>query len=160
MASKCIPELHDRGLQMHLQTSLTMAFRSITKLVQLRPPSGSSNLLYPGLQVPLWVTGSQSPNASPNSLNHGLQVHLWVTQSGPLTASPNSFDYSLQVHLSVHTIMASQCISKLTQPRSPSESQSSHNNRLQVYLWVPMIVVFRRTSNCSQALCHGGASSP
>ena len=53
----------------------------------------------------------------------------------PPSVSPNLLDYGLQAG----SIMASKCISKLCRPQPPSD------------LWVHWIVMFRHTSNCSQA---------
>jgi len=90
--------------------------------------------------------------------NLGPQVHLQThsikapkfTPSWAPLGSPNSLNLGLQMHLCVHSIMASQSFCKLSWSRPPRVSLSSHNNRFQRYLWVHLIVIFRRTKNCSQ----------
>jgi hypothetical protein len=164
MASNCIST--GRRLQGPNSLDFSIPTSSITtsKLARLQSPS----LHDPGL-----------PTAFTNSFDYGLQirilivskVHLqtrFITASKcarlrPPSACPKSFDHGLRVHLYVHLITVSKltqllppklarlwppkCISKLGQSWPPS----SHNHSLQMHLRVDSIVIFRRTSNCSQA---------
>jgi hypothetical protein len=107
-----------------VQTRSIMACKCISKLARLR---------------------------SPNSLDHGLQVYL---QTRSITAS--------KVHLQSRSITASNCISKVAPSRPPSVSPNSLDHGLQsaspnsldhgpgVYPCIHSMVIFRRTSNCSQ----------
>jgi len=58
----------------------------------------------------------------------------------------------LQVLVQSRSITACKWISKYTRLLPPSASPKSLDQGLGVYLWVHSIVIFRRTSNCSQAL--------
>jgi len=101
-------------------------------------------------------TRSQSPSASVNSLDHGLQVYVQTrlitagkfAPALPPSASPNSLGHGLQVSLQTGSITA--C--KFARAWPPSASPNSLDHGLGVYLCVHSIVIFRRTSNCSQAL--------
>jgi len=98
---------------------------------------------------------SRPPSPSPNSLEHGLQVYLQTrsitackfARAWPPSASPHSLDHDLGVYLQTRLITA--C--KFARAWPPSASLNSLDNGLGVYLWVHSIVIFRRTSNCSQA---------
>jgi hypothetical protein len=108
---------------------------------------------------------------SPISLDHGLQVSLLTRsitaskfpRSWPPSASTHSLDHCLQVHLQTRSITDSNCISNLAPSWRPGASPNSLNHGLQcaspnshdhgpgVYPYVHSLVIFRRTSNCSQA---------
>jgi len=132
-----------------------------------------------GCELTNWWIESQHQACLASTTSHRppligrLQVHLRshsimasmsianLARLHPPSASPNPLDYGLQVRLRGHSISASKCISKLARSWDPSPSPnplylalqvtlSSHNHGLQVYLWVHLIVIFRRTSNCSQ----------
>jgi len=108
-------------------------------------------------------TRSWPSSSSPNWLDHGLGVYLWIhsilaskynselARSLPPSASLSTLDFGLKVHLQPRSFMASQCISEFTQFRSPIASPNSLDHGLGLYLWVHLIVIFRRTSNCCQA---------
>ena len=154
------------------------------QLTRLRPPCVSLSSLNLGLQlhhqtrsITAWgciseFTQSRSPIASPNWIDHGLKVHLQTrsntasqcisefTQSWSPTGSQNSLDHGLKVHLQTRSITASQCISEFTQSRSPIVSPNSLDHGLRVYLCVHLIVIFRRTSNCSQSPCAASPDIP
>jgi hypothetical protein len=98
-------------------------------------------------------------SASTHSLDHGLRLHL-QTRSNLTTKfistlarlqPPSSHDHGLQVHLHTRLITASKCISMLARSWPPSESPYSLDHDLTVYLEVHSIIIFSRTSNCSQA---------
>ena len=109
------------SLDRGLQTRSITASKCISKLPRLRPPS---------------------------SHDHRLQVLISkLARSRPPSASPHSLDHSLQVYLSTRTITAS----KFARSRPPSAYPNSLDHSLGVYLWVPSIIIFRRTSNYSQA---------
>jgi len=147
MASKRISKLPPLRPPSECLLSCTIA---ASKFVQSWPGSASPKLLDYALLVqiskPAW---SQPPSAPPNSPHHGVQLFLQTrtimvckfVQSWPPSASPNSLDYGRQVH-----------ISKPARSWPPSGSSTSLNHGLGVYLWVHSIVIFRHTSNCSQAL--------
>ena len=96
--------------------------KSISKLTQSRPASGS-----------------------PNSLNHSLQVWLQIrsirastcvsilSQSRLPSALTHLLNHGLQVHFQTCSITASKCISKLAQSQPPSASPHSLNHRLQAH---------------------------
>jgi hypothetical protein len=90
--------------------------------------------------------------------------------------SPNSLDHSLQVYLQSLSIMASlcistlsqsplsiaspnpldrglQCISKLAQSRSPSASSNLLNHGLGIYHCLPMIIISRRNMKQGKIEC-------
>jgi len=97
----------------------------------------------------------QPPSTRLNSLNYSQQVHLQthlitVTKLAP-SWPPSSPDNGHQPHLHTRLITASRCISQFTRSRPPSEYRTSLNHVLRMYLWVQLIVIFRRTLNCSQA---------
>jgi hypothetical protein len=95
----------------------------------------------------------------PSSHDHDLKVHLHtrsitaskfiskLARSRPRSASPNSLNRGLQSR----SITASNCISKLARSRPPSASPNSLDHGPGMYPCVHSIVIFRRTSNCSQA---------
>jgi hypothetical protein len=89
-----------------VQTSSIMASKCISKLARSRPPC-----------------------ESPNSLDYGLQVCMIMASK---CISPNSLDRGLQVHLQTHSIMASNCISKLAQSQPSNVSLHSPDYGLQV----------------------------
>jgi len=155
------PNSLDHGLQVHL--SVTWSW----------PPNALPDSLDHGFQVHLWVQldpnlqvhyQSRSMTASNCIFEFNLILpSKYISEFNSITACkfarswhlgapPNLLDHGLQVHPWVHLIKASQCISKLTGSRPPSASLCSHNNRLLVYIWVHSIVIFRRTTNCSEAL--------
>jgi len=82
-----------------------------------------------------------------SSNDHGLQVHIQTRSitackfawSWPRSSSTNSLDYDLGLHLQIHLVAASK------------SSLNSLDHSLGVYLWVHGIIIFRRTSHCSQA---------
>ena len=125
--------------------------------------SVSPNLIDYGLQVCINVASKCSSELTrlchPRSLDHVLQLLL---QTRSITASKciSILDWSLPPSASLHTlnhglqvgtIMASKCISTLARSWPPSASHCSYDNGLEVYLWVHLIVIFRCTSNCSEA---------
>jgi len=66
----------------------------------------------------------------------------------PPSASPNSLDRGLQVYLQTCSITAG----KFARSWPPSASPNPLGHALGVYLCAHSIVIFRHTSNCSQAL--------
>jgi len=123
----------DHGLHVHLQTHSITASRCISNLAPLRPASSHKH----GLQVHLQ---SRSITAS-KSISK-------LARSRPRSVSQNSLDYGLQVC----TSMASKCIINLARSGPPSASPNCLDHGLGVNIWVYSIVIFRHTSNCSQAL--------
>jgi len=115
----------DHGLQVYLHTRSITASKCISKLARSRPPS-----------------------ASPNSLDHGPQVYL---QTRSITACKFARSWPPSAYLHTRSITASKCISKLARLPPPSASPKSLDHGLGVYLWVHLIVIFRRTLNSCQA---------
>jgi len=128
MAFQCnAPDFVDHGLQMHLQTRSITAYKFISKLVRLRPPSAYlQTCSITDSQCISQLTQSRPPSASRNLLNHGLQVR---------------------------TILASKRISKRSRTRSLSESLSSFDYGLNVYLQICLIT----TTKC---ICKLAWSQP
>jgi len=154
------PNSLDYGLQVHLQTgSITAsklarswppsaypqtrsitAFKCISKLARLQPSSSHDHGLQVDLQ-PRSITASEFARSWPPSTylqTRSITASKCISKLARLQP-PSSHDHGLQVHLHTRLITASKCISKL------ARSQPG------VYLWVHSIVIFRRTSNCSQA---------
>jgi len=124
-----------------------------SKLARLRPPSSHNHRL----QVPISkLARSRPPSISANSLDYSLQLRTIMASmciytlawSRPPSASPNLLNHNLQVYVYTRPITAS----KFTRSRPPSASPNSLDHGLRVYLWVYLIVIFRRTLNCTQAL--------
>ena len=91
---------------------------------------------------------SRSPSASPISLDHGLQVDH---QTRSITGCKFAQSWTRNAYLQHCMITASKCISKLAWLPPLSASPKSLNHGLGVYLWVHLIVIFKHTSNFSQA---------
>jgi len=154
------PNPLDRGLKVYLQTRSITASKCISEFTPSRPPSASPNSLYHGLQVLLWVHSilasksiskldrSRPPSASPHSLDRGLQVYL---QTRSITAWKFAKSWPPSAYPHPRSITASKCISKYARLPPPSASPKSLDHGLGVYLWVHLIVIFRHSSNCSQA---------
>jgi len=93
MACKCISELLDPGLQMHLQTGSITASKCISefnlisasmyifKLALSWSPSASLSYPISASKCISKLARSQSSNASLSSLNQCLQVLLWLRSS-------------------------------------------------------------------------------
>jgi len=122
-----------------------------SKLARLLPPSASPNSHDKVLQTRT-ITASKCiskltrlrpPIASPISSIMASKL----AQSRRPSVSPTSLDYGLEFRM----IMASKCIYRLAWSRPPSASRNSLNHSVRVYLWVHPIIIFRLTSNCSQA---------
>jgi hypothetical protein len=140
MTSKCIwnlnrsrpPSLHDHGLQVHLQTRKIMASKCISvlnmisasegihKLARSQPPIASPSppisqppCAYLNYSISASKCHSKPPGSQPPSRS------LSSTRFRPPRAFRNLRDHGLQVHLPVHTITASNCISKFSQSESP-----------------------------------------
>jgi len=90
------------------------------------PPTSSS--------VSRWTTSKYSAN---------------VDSSWPPSSSLTSLIHSRQVHLWVHFLLASQCISKVTQWLPPSSYPSSLDYCPQVYLQFCLITFLRSISDCT-----------
>jgi len=113
--------LHDRGLQVHLQTCSIMASKCISKLSWSRPPRVSPNSLNYGLHMPIpKLAWWQSRSASPK-----------FTQSRPPSVSRNTLDYCFQVHLQTCSIMGSECISEFTWSSFSGAPRIALKHRLQ-----------------------------
>jgi len=135
----------------HLGRCPSTASKHSSKHARLRRRSSH----HYGLQVQLRtrsimaskLTWSRPPSVSPNSLNYGLKVYLQtrsttaskLAQSRPRSASLCSLNHGLDMYLQLHSIVFSKCISKLAYSRPLAN------------LWVHSIIIFRRTSNCSEA---------
>jgi len=154
-ASKCISELLDLGLQLHLQTSLSTASmcisefnlswasKFISKLAQSRPPSA-----YLGYTIPtykctsnltwsrppsayLCSTGFRSPSASLRDLTSASKCNSKPGRSPPPSASPSS-TWSRPPSASLNcSISAFKCIS------------NPPDHGLHVYLWVQLDLRFQ-----------------
>jgi len=119
MACKCIsklarlwsPNLLYHGVQLHLQTRLITASKSISELAPSQPPS-----------------------ASPNLLDHGLQVHLQARSIMASKCISKLAQLQPPVHLHTCSIAASNCISKLPRSRPRSVSLSSLKRHFQEHL--------------------------
>ena len=98
------PNSLDYGLQVHLWVHSIMASQCIAKLAPSRPRSASLSYSISASRCISKLARSRPPSASLSS-----------TRSRPANASPNSLDPGLQVHLPVHTITASNFISKFSQ---------------------------------------------
>jgi len=140
-----------------------------SNLAPSRTPSVSPISLDYGLHKCISkLARSRPPRVSPNSVDHGLQVYL---QTRIITACkfarswpPSAYLQTLLITANkcisklarlrppqVHSITPSKCISKYPRLPPPSASPKLLDHSLGVYLWVHSIVIFRRTSNCSQA---------
>jgi len=115
MASKCISQSLDLGLQIHLQLNLIIA----SKLGQSWPPTASPHSLDHSLHVPIII------------VQNCIYTHSMVasncisgfTSSRPPCASPNPLDHGLHVHLFVHMTAASKYFSESTQSSSSGTPQ-------------------------------------
>jgi len=133
------PNSLDHSLQVHLHTRSITASKCISNYARLQPPSASLNSLDSGLGADLWV--------------HLIMASKFISKYArlpPASASRNSHDYGLQEHLQTGSITASQCVSEYARSRPPSASLNSRNHGHRVYIWVHSIIIFRRTSTCSQ----------
>jgi len=114
-----------------LQGKVTTSYSHGCKLTNWwRESQHTARLLSTASKYSPDLARSWPAGASPNSLDHGLQLHLWVTWSWPPNVSPNSLNRGLQVYLWVHSITASQCISKLARLRPPGASPNSLDHSL------------------------------
>jgi len=121
----------------HLARRPSTVSKYMSKLARLQPPSLHNH----GLQVRLH---SRSIRAS-----EFISKFTWTRPS-------NLLDYSLQVRMimacQVHLQTRSITASKFPRSWPPNASPNLLNQGLQVNIWVHSIVIFRRPSNCSQAL--------
>jgi hypothetical protein len=137
--------LHNHGLQVHLQTCTITASNCIFKLVRSRPRS-----------------------VFPNSLDHGLQVHSYtcsITASKcvsklALTQPPR---VSLTLHdivLQVRPITASGCILKLARFQPPRVSPTLLDYGLGVHCYVHWITVWWNCGARRQSANHHYSAAP
>jgi len=139
----CISELLSLSLQMQLQTRSILASKCIPKLARSRPPSSSLGYTILASKCISKLAASRPPSASLSYTISGFKsisklarswppsASLSSTRSWPPSTSPNSLNRGLQVHLPVHTMMASKCISKLSQSASPGAPVITLQYRLQ-----------------------------
>jgi len=94
-----------------------------TSPLSTRGQRQSHHVVLPQLRVNLLtskVSSARCASYQPPPSTPSISTPLWSP-----SASPNSLDHCIAVHLSVHSIMASSCISKLTQFRQPSSHYHS-----------------------------------
>jgi len=131
-----IYRLQFNHLQVLLQFRSIMAFKCISKLAQLWPPSASPNLLDYSLQVRT-IDGLQTRSIIASKC---ISQFTW---SWPRSASPNLLDHGLQVHmingLQTHFITVSKCIFQFTRSRALCASPNSFYHSLPVHLSVHLI---------------------
>jgi hypothetical protein len=120
-------------LHFGLQSRSLTASKCILLLTQLQPPIAYTHSLYSGHQVPL-----QTRSITAFKWNFKL-AQLWL---------PCSHNYGLHVHHPAQSFMAS------------STSLTSLDGGLRMFVRVHSIVIFRRTSKCSQARSAASPDSP
>ena len=135
-ASKCISELLDLGLQMHLQTRSITASKWISELFGL----GLQMHLHMHLQTRLIMASMcisefnsilASKCISKPARSRPPIAYMSLTWSRPASASPNWLDRGVRVTLPVHMITASKCISKFSQSASPGAPAITLHYQLQ-----------------------------
>jgi len=148
-ASKCIsnltwswpPSSHNHGLQVH-----------ISKLAQSQPPvhlQARSCTVSNCISKLAWL---RPPSASPNSLDQGVQVHLQTCSITSCTCISKLTQLRPpSAYLQTRSVTPSNCISKYARLLPPSASSNLLDHGLGVYLWVHLVIMFRRTSNFSHA---------
>jgi len=110
-------------------------------------------LLYPTLYIPTvtsWPMNRVSAPVAPASRSTATKNSSNHDRSWPPSVSLNTLKYGLQVLLQTRSIMASKCISELTQCCLPSASPNSLDHGLQVHLQARPIA----TSKCISKLHH------
>ena len=134
MTSKCISELQDLGLQLHLQNRSITASKCISEFNLISASKCISELLDLGLLMHLQTCSiTASKYISKPARSQPPCASLSSTRSRPASASPKSLYCGLQVHLPVHTITASKCISKFSQSASPGAPAITLQYRLPPY---------------------------
>jgi hypothetical protein len=131
------PTSHDYGSGLNLYVHLITASKSMSNLARLWPPRSHDY----GLQVHLQT--------------HLIMASMYIsnlTQSHPPSLSPNSLHHTFQVNLQTCSIIAPKCISKSARLPPLNASPNLLDHDLGVYHSVQSIVIFRRTSESSQAL--------
>jgi len=158
----------DYGLQVHLQTRSTMASKFNSELNLISASMCISELLALGLQMHLKTCSITASKCISELNNLGLQLHLQTrsitacefARSCPPSTSTNSVDHDLRVHLDVHSYTAPKCRCKSGRWPCRSASPNPLDHSMGVYLGVHSIVIFRRTSNWSQASPAAHPDSP
>jgi len=97
------------------------------------------------------------PSTPPISHDHGLQVHLPTGSITTCKCISNLLDHSLRWDPNVHSIPASQCMSRLTQSWPPNASLSSLNLGLQLNLRTRLMMASKCFTKFAQ-LCPRSAS--
>jgi len=156
----------------HLAHRLSTASKYFSNLAWSWPPSASPNSLDHCLQfyhqtgsiISSMFARSWPWSTSPNSIDYGLPVRMIVAckciSKLARLQSPSSHERGLQMHLQTQSIRNPEWISKFTRSGPRSVSLNTLDRCLIVYLWVHFIVVFMRTSNCSQAPPAAGPGIP
>jgi len=93
------------------------------------------------LQVTATLWQSWPRHGSHSSLNNSLHVHHRNCSIMASSASSTCCKHGIKVHLMVHFIMATKCISPLTESLPSSFSQNSFNQSIQVHLRTNLITV-------------------
>lgn len=116
LAFKCMANLLNYGPQLYL----IMAFNSISKLGQSKPPCSSLSD-----SIIAFKFARQRPPVSPHHvLYNSFWVHSLLTRFWPSSASSNSLDHCCDIC----KIMAFKCITELAWLQPPSASGSSEHD--------------------------------